>query len=287
MTKKTSEILYLRTEDAFQKEDFADRHFEIVNAVLGEGLAELAQTFDPETLKKIEQLLVRAIDQASNAFRKFAPKDGQKVYQNSDWNDRTITGEYQAAVDATGPIADEFSQLLLDKAELDVNADEFLSTLNIKDLMLYAAQKIGLDRNSLAKELESVTEDKIQAVIDEVVPVGERWDFDNEVIASINYLAHEDLSANENLATDLLFVLMNQLWKVQQVHRAFFETRTKLDGESLVLSDKRIAENRLEYRSYTDFLTESFHKWSEKSVLHGLVFVAYGIQKDLMVYLRQ
>ncbi len=287
MTQKSSEILHLRTNDAFQKENFADRHFEIVSAVFGEGLAELAQTFDQETLKKIEQLLVRAIDQASSVFKKFAPKDGSKIYRSSDWDDRSLTEEYQATIDATGPIADEFAQLLIDQAGLDTNAEELLATLNFKDLMLYAAQKIGLDKNSLAVELETITEDKIKAIIDEVVPANQRWDFDNEVIASINYLAHENLTNNENLATDLLFVLMNQLWKVQQVHRAFFETRTELDGESLVLSDKRIDESRLEYQSYTDFLTESFHKWSQKSVLHGLAFVAYGIQKDLMVYLRQ
>jgi hypothetical protein len=261
-----------RTASAFKEEDFQAKHFEIVNTIMMDGSSEIASDYPEKNLRQIRHVMAKAIEQSSNVFRKFTGEDALPVYTT----DKKKTSEYAEAIDITGPISAEFAQELLEVAGLEeVNAAELLGKLSFTNLLEYSYRKIT--GNEITEDLSKVTEEEIEAILSEVAPEENRWDFDNEVIDSINYSQGENLSDAEKKAMDLLFILMNQLWKVQQVHRATFE-----DASHRISSRENV-----DYQTYEGYLAYAYDEFSDKSSLHGLINAGYGVQKDLMIYLRK
>jgi len=290
LESEASIILHGRTLDAHQRNNFQDKHFQIVNAVIGDGSREIENDYPEKQLHQIEHVMAKAIDKVSNTFRKFYGENRRPVYTTNDNNNGQKTEEYLKTLDETEFIAEEFIQELLDVAGLEIDTGDLLNKISFNNLIQYVCRKIlGSTEGDFEDQLLEITPKEIIAVIDEAVPEENRWDYDNEVITSINYDQTGNRSTEEKKAMDLLFVLMNQLWKVQQVHRTNLENRIsdeQLDNLDMSKIDARISEDRLEYQPYTEYLEDSYNRFSDESPIKGLIYAAFGVQKDLMIYLR-
>ncbi len=288
---RMDDALHARTLEAYQKRDFDSVHFEIVNTIAMDATSEIVGQYDFTRLADIKRAMIQGLEAASNTFRKFSGENALPVYVSPDTNNLTQTPEYFAAYQQTGPIGAHLLQELFDQAGLaDINAAELASKLSIQDLIKYSVRKV---QASLTPEsTASLTQTNIDVMLNDVLPPGTRYDFDEQVLASIKYDNNHQLSPAEMKATDLMFVFMNALWKVQQIHRSVYENRLtdkqleEPDPAKRKHPDARIDPSRPDYRTYTSFLTDSILKHKDKSLLHGLIYAAYGVQKDLLIYLR-
>lgn len=302
--------------DKYQPEQLAS-----IGYVMTQGIEAASNVFRPFSGKDALPVYIRPTQNltdtpefqaAADAFAKFSPTSAEyqaaeRQFQafmaqyRPEQNDPSVkpsqSPEYYAAYQQTGPIGAKLLQELFNGAGLNkVNATELVQKLSIKDLTIYCLDKVknslgSGDGAQLAKNIQSMSIDDLQHTLDTVVPVGQRYDFDNQVLGSVNYDTSHTLSADEKKAVDLMFVFMNALWKVQQVHRSMLETYmseaqlAEPDPKKRKHPSDRIDEKRLEYQSYTTFLAKSILKHVDQSPLHGFVYAAYGVQKDLLIYL--
>lgn len=293
-----------------------------VRYIMTQGIEAASNAFRPFSGKDALPVYIRStkkltdtpeFKEAAEVFAKFPPASAEyqaaeakfqtfmaqyRPEQDAPTAKPSLSPEYYAAYQQTGPIGAKLLQELFNSAGLgEINATELVQKLSIKDLAMYSLDKVkdslGSEASAeLAQDIRTMSADDFKHALDTVVPVEQRYDFDFQVLGSVNYDTSHTLSADEKKAVDLMFVFMNALWKVQQIHRSVHETYLtaaqldESDPSRQKHADDRISENRLEYQTYTNFLADSILRHIDQSPLHGFVYAAYGVQKDLLIYLQ-
>ncbi len=305
-------ILHHRTEDTLQQPSFQERHFAIVSTITRDAAFEVMGKFDDAHQHNLEQVLAKGVDQASNVFRPFDPdsENPRHVYKShggfdrragaffeSDPNDTKLSQEYHDAFQQTGPIAIKYlKELFVSAGITDVDPSTLMNSLTMSDLVNYVKEKtVWLFEGDQEKSLQAadLQDEDLKSAMNELVPEADRLsdpEYIGATVASIKYDGTHGFSENQKLAIDLMFVFINALWKVQQVHRVAFETKLKADKldpditsdfSSVRRSEARIAESRLDYHTYTGFMAGTVGRRVDQSARLALADAAFGVHKDL------
>jgi hypothetical protein len=288
LEKRAGSLRTISTE-AYQEPGFQERHLSIVNGVLTDGLNELPTALQENSA--VRYILAQGIEAASSAFRPFTGPDALPTHAKL-WNIVPIqTKKYSDAYQQTGPIGAKLIQPLFESANIKVSAADLIADLKTDDLIRYCMSKLKPHIVSLRQKVnqQHLYSTTATSILQDIAPPKTRDAFTTSVIESMNHSrTGVRRTQEEKTAMNLMFVFMNQLWKVQQVHRTHFEAKENIENivhgiRPMSDIDMRITQ-KMEYQTYTGLLKDAYKKYEPLTPMHGMINAALVVQKDLYLY---